>query len=159
MTEILSPTRERLAKDEPGAWRMPEVSQQAVRRYYRKISEATRLFEAGSIEWSHHRAAEKLATHWQGQLGINVGSGEGSANDAVDYPQTYHGQMVAKAKAACSDRQWRALVILTEETGSVEAIGGAICQRKNPVQARAAGLELLINGLDALAKLWGFDQP
>lgn len=151
--ERISPTAERIAK---GDVQTPKVDRETNRPYHRALDEFARLYSIGALDHWQRVTAEKLQRHYLGSLGVDVRIGDDPGGDSVcEYPRTYHAQKLAQAQEAVTPRQWRGLLILLTEQGNIEAVGGAVCQVKNPVQARAAGRELIINGLDIIARLWG----
>src|SRR3990172_4681737 len=156
MTEAVKrvgPTEERIAK---GDVLSPLVDRETNRPYHHALDEFDRLYKIGSVEWCHKLAADKLKRHYLGSLGVDVRSGDGiPADEACEYPRTYHAQKLDQAMRSVTNRQWHGLLILLTEQGRVEHIGGAICQIKNTPQARAAGTELILGALEVLAMLWG----
>ena len=154
LEDIAHPTAERLRR---GDVLHPQISQTVNRRTYRSQDEFDRLHSHGVLDAAEHNAAIKLRRHWLGAQGVDVRNGEGGA-ESHEFPRTHHSQQVADAERATTPRQWRALIFLLEERGTIEQLGGSICQRKCPKQARAAGMELVKNALDPLAILWGYAE-
>ncbi len=147
--EALAPTLEQIKR---AVYEPPQVDQQTNRRAWRKLSPFDQIYKRGEIEYCQHRAAEKLEAHWRGAQGFDVRqSDDAGSGERLEYPRTYHAQMMAKAKEAVLPREWLALMCLLEETDDLESIGRkwrACAYRKI---ARAQGLSLVSTGLERLA--------
>lgn len=155
MQEAIAPTPERLRHAR--AYLPPEQSQSAKRPYTRVLDEFQRLAISGRLTAEQGAAAGKLRRHFFGAQGMDVREGDepsGYCDDAVEYPQTYHAQKLAEAERAVTPRMWEGLSILLNDFGGVELVGSAVCRVRNPVQARAAGFELVASALDLLVRTW-----
>ncbi|MEQ1718671.1 MAG: hypothetical protein ABL907_22240 [Hyphomicrobium sp.] len=155
LTETIAPTAERMRK---GDVLQPSVSQTENRRGYTKEDEFDRMKRAGRLDPAQYNAAADLRRHYLGAQGVNVSNGEGGPAGR-EFPRTVHAQAMWASELAVTPREWAALMILLQETGNIESVGGALCQIKNPPQARIAGAELVRTALDRLAILYGYIQP
>lgn len=154
--DAIAPTKERLKHAR--AHVAPEIGQTTNRPYHRIVDEFDRLYNAGSLEWEQKEAADRLKRHWIGAQGVNVGNGDGVPDSVCEYPRTLHAQKIAEAERVVTPAMWDGLEMLLTEAGGIEHVGGAVCRRKNPVQARAAGLVLIQSALDLIARLWGISS-
>lgn len=156
MDDALSPTVEWLRKHE---YEPPQIDQQTNRRAWRKLSPFDQIYKRGEIEYCQFRAAEKLEAHWRGSMGHDVRQSDdqaGSSGERLEYPRSYHAQMLAKAKETVLPREWLALMSLLEETDDLQSIGRKWRAVGTAKIARAQGLALVSTGLERLALHWGF---
>lgn len=151
--DIITPTRERLRHAED--YDAPQVDQRTQRRAYRVLDEFQRLAKADEIDASQYQAAYKWQRHWWGAQGIDVSDGTGGYDEASEYPISYHGQVLAKAKRELSVAQWITMANLTNESGSLDHIGRILKGYADRRQARAYGLAVVHGALDRLAVHWG----
>lgn len=156
--ETIAPTPERMAKRD--RIELPITDLQTRRAYHRSIHKFEDLYQNGKINEGCFQAGNKLMRHYFGALGINVATGEGpSGEDCLDYPQSYHAQMLAKAKAHVGNcNVWAGLTSSIEESRTLEEIGRDWMGSKQRGQAYIAGLALVSIGLEKLSVLWGFSQ-
>lgn len=159
MQEAIAPTAERLRHAR--AYLPPEQSQSVKRPYTRVLDEFQRLALSGRLTSEQGAAAGKLRRHFFGAMGVDVREADdagGFCDDACEYPRTYHAQKLAQAEARVTPRMWEGLQILLNDMGGIELVGSAACRVRNPVQARAAGFELVASALDLLVREWGLAQ-
>ena len=157
LTETITPTRERLAK---GKIEHPMFDQSTRRPYHRAVHKFEDLYQNGKINEGCFEAGSKLMRHHYGALGINVSSGDGAnGQDCMEYPQSYHAQMLAKAQKHVDHADcWAALSAMIEETRTLPEIGEAWLGCRDKARAYIAGLALVSMGLQRLSTLWGFSQ-
>jgi hypothetical protein len=151
----LSPTREQLRRD---TYESPQVDQQTNRRAWRKLSTFDQLYRRNEIEYSQFRSAEKLEQHWMGAQGhdVRLSHEEGGSGERLEFPRSYHAQMVEKARRQLLPREWLALQCLLEDTDDLAGIGRKWRAIGTQKIARAQGLLLVSLGLERLAVHWGF---
>lgn len=156
--EAIAPTPERLAKRD--RIEMPIFDQSTKRAYHRSIHKFEDLYQNGKINEGCYQAGNKLMRHYFGALGINVSTGDGaSGEDCMEYPQSYHAQMLAKARDHVGNcNVWTALTASIEETKTLEQIGTDWKGNKQRGQAYCLGLALVSIGLEKLSVMWGFSQ-
>lgn len=155
--DAIAPTLERIRH----AWghEAPERSQTVNRVAYRVLTPFEAMEKSGRIDYEHLKAGAKLTMHYRGAEGVKVGNGEGSGEHPdTEYPQIYHGQMVARAWKEITADERRALEALIEETATVEDIGRRCTHIKDRRGAEIAGRMLVRGGLERLALHWGFRQ-
>lgn len=152
--DSLGPTAERLSKSE--GYDAPHVDKDTNRLAYRVLTIFETLHKRGDIEGDHLAAAKKLEKHYLGALGHDVRTGEGSTEDPLEYPRSYHAQKLAQAQSEILHREWIALHILLDERGSLIEIGRTFRPIGSREIARATGLAIVTTGLERLAYLWGF---
>jgi len=155
MEDALSPTLEQLKRD---VYEPPLVDQNTNRRAWRKLSPFDQLYRRNDIEYFQYRAAEKLECHWMGAQGhdVRLSSEEGSSGERLEFPRSYHAQMVEKAKGELLPREWLALQCLLQDTDDLAGIGRKWRAVGTQKIARAQGLVLVSLGLERLAFHWGF---
>lgn len=147
------PTKERIAK---GGLERPVHDQKQKRDYYRHQSPFERLQDTDQISAEQARAGLKLERHVIGSTGADARMDDGGVSDLDGIPaRTRHALAVANAQKVIPWRQWSALMMLIEMTDHLHEIGGALCQRKDKAQAKAAALVLVQEGLDILVVQWG----
>lgn len=151
-TDVLLPTKERLAKGEILA---PEVNQTVQRRAYRALTPIEQLHKNGRISDACNDAATKLTKHHLGSLGVDVSSGEGG--EPLEFPRSYHATKLSEAEKHLANKfVWWAILELIQETGTtLEDIGRRGYQYRKRDQAHAAGLATVSQGLHRLATFWG----
>lgn len=156
--EHVAPTIERMRKGD--RIEVPIFDQSTRRAYHRSIHKFEDLYQNGKINEGCFQAGNKLMRHYYGSLGINVSSGDGvSGEDCMEFPQSYHAQMLAKAKTHVGvSHVWNALIDCVEEKRTLQQIGTAWKGNKQSGQAYCLGLALVSIGLEQLSVLWGFSQ-
>jgi hypothetical protein len=160
MTTAILPTPERLTKST--RWLRPVTDQHSKRDYHRALNIVDRLLDSGAIEPHQHRAGDKFERHYLGAIGVDVRVGDDCADGPGDLdgipPTTYHGEKMLEAKAAMTERQFRALVYVYEGEDQLANIGSALCNRRDRAQASAAATVLIEEAVTVLADLWGLSQ-
>lgn len=136
----------------------PERSQTVNRVAYKAHSPFEAMERSGRISYANLQAANKLTKHYMGAMGVNVGTGEGSADPDTEFPEIYHGQMVALAWRQVTSDERHALTGLIEEATTVEEIGRRWMGVNDRGRAEMAGRALVRTGLDRLALHWGFSR-
>lgn len=152
--DIIAPTRERIAK---GDLTQPINDQRQRRDYFRSASPFERLLNRDQITHEQAFAGMKLERHLVGATGADARMTEESGPSDIDgIPAvSRHSKAVAEAQKLVPVRQWRAIMMLIEDTDRLHEIGGAVCQRKDQAQASASALTLIQEGLELLVMLWG----
>jgi len=93
--DSISPTIEQLRRD---TYEAPQRDQKHNRIAYKKLSPFETLLQRDEIDGNQLLAAQKFEGHYWGALGYDVRRGEGSTHEPLEYPQFYHGEMLATAK-------------------------------------------------------------
>ncbi|CAA2139553.1 hypothetical protein HYPP_01505 [Hyphomicrobium sp. ghe19] len=155
MEDALSPTREQLRR---ATYEPPQVDQQTDRRAWRKLALFDQLYRRSEIEYFQFRAAEKLEQHWYGAQGhdVRLSDETGGSGERLEYPRSYHAQMVERARLELLPREWLALQCLLQETEDLASIGRKWRAVGTKTIARSQGLMLVSLGLERLAFHWGF---
>lgn len=156
--EYIAPTIERMRKGD--RIEVPVFDQTSRRAYHRSIHKFEDLYQNGKINEGCYQAGNKLMRHYYGALGINVSTGEGaSGEDCMEYPQSYHAQVLAKARDHVRNHnRWSALLAMVEETRTLPEIGSDWLGGKDKARTYIAGLALVSMALEDLSVHWGFSQ-
>jgi hypothetical protein len=149
-----APTLERLRHSY--GYDAPERSQTVNRVAYKAHSPFEAMERSGRIDYAHLQAANKLARHYMGAMGVNVGAGEGSGDPDTEFPSIYHGQMIALAWREVTRDEKEALTDLIEERVTVEEIGRRVSGARDRGRSEMAGRMIVRSGLERLAVHWGF---
>jgi hypothetical protein len=149
-----APTLERLRH--AYGYDAPERSQTVNRVAYKAHSPFEAMERSGRIAYAHLQAANKLTKHYMGAMGVNVGAGEGSSDPDTEYPEIYHGQMLAIAWRQITADEKAALTDLVEERATVEDIGRRVSGARDRGRSEMAGRMIVRSGLERLAVHWGF---
>lgn len=156
ITDTIGPTPERLAKIPKARLQRPELTQTVKRVAYRKLDMFEGLHKSGRISDACLRAGEKLTLHYMGAQGVNVGTGGGSVDLDREFPQIYHGQMLARIRSTVANaRQWDALCQMVEETADLATIGRHWLGCRQRGQAYIAGVALIAMALEKIAQEFG----
>lgn len=158
MSDDLGPTPEWMRKH-AAQFDAPDQSRETARKVYRAIGRFGMLYKRGDIEQDQYEAACKLEKHYFGSLGHDVrhGSDGGGVSD-VEFPRSYHSQMVAKCQAQVTGKEWIALVAVIEDRMTLEDIGQTLTTARKREITRARGLQLVAGGLERLSEHFGFAQ-
>lgn len=154
--DAIAPTRERLRH--AYGYDVPERSQTASRLAYSVRNPFETMERSGRISCENLLAANKLIYHYLGAQGVRVGNGDGSSDPDTEFPEIYHGQMLAIAWKQVTPDEKYALTELIEERATVEAIGRRWMGANDRGRAEMAGRALVRTALDRLARHWGFRQ-
>jgi hypothetical protein len=159
LTDAIAPTPERLAKIDKDRLEKPEISPHVKRVAYRSRSPFEVLHADGRISDGCKLAADKLTKHYLGSLGVDVRSGDGTYDECLEDPRTYHSQMVAQMRDVVGHAaQWNALLALVDETMTLDEIGRHWMGCRTPVQGRIAGLALIRLGLERIEAHYGLSS-
>ena len=143
------------------------ISDQKKRREAGRIKDlALQCYQREQISEPQYRAAWKLYMHLVGREGARVHYDDEMAsplNTDTEYPQIYHGQKIAAARAAVASSQtWIVLEMFVGATPQPDGtpakladIGSAASGLKCPKMARGYALGVVGAGLDVLVKHWG----
>lgn len=155
MTEALSPTPERLRRSR---WDTPEVDQKTNRVAFRELSVIAQLLQRKDIEPEHAQAAYKFQRHMLGALGVDVRNGDGSPDAECEYPRTYHGQVLAKARDHLTPREFQIVERLCQDEATPVSIGFGLSGHATHQQAKPYGVSAINSALDRLSYFWGFKR-
>ena len=101
MSDILSPTKERLAKSRH--WDRPETDQKTERKASRVIDDVTIAWRVGKIDFGQYQAWEKFVRSWEGVQGhdVRVTDTTGDPSEALDRMPAwqFHGFKLSEAKS------------------------------------------------------------
>jgi len=151
----LGPTRERMRK---GSFQAPIKDQKTDRTAYRALSALAVLLQRSEIEPPHYEAAIKFNKHMLGSLGYDVRWGSGSPVDSIEFPQTYHAQMLAKAREHLTPREFQIVERITADEATPVSIGFGLSGHGTHQQAKPYGVSAINSALDRLAYFWGFKR-
>jgi hypothetical protein len=155
--DALAPTKERRRRSL--AWDKPEKNRSTNRLAWRELDVFARMLKAREIELEHAKAAERFEFHYRFYLGHDarlVDEPCKRSGRMPEDPRIKHGQEIAFLRRNLTPRSFSALVLLTTEADTLEAVGRALCGARNTPQAIAAGRALVQEALAALALLWGY---
>jgi hypothetical protein len=155
MTETLAPTPERLRKS---AFTAPAKDQKVDRPAYRALSALAVLLQRGDIEPEHYEAATKFNKHALGALGYDVRWGSGSPTESIEFPQSYHAQMLAKVREELTPREFQIVERLTSDEATPVSIGFGLSGHGTHQQAKPYGVSAINSALDRLAYFWGLKR-
>ena len=156
MTEALSPTPERLRKGD--AFQAPAKDQKHDRPAYRALSAAAVLLQREEIEPEHYNAAQKFYKHMVGALGHDARGDIGSGVEPLEFPRSYHAQMLAKVRDELTPREFQIVERLCHDEATAVSIGFGLSGYVRQDAARPYGVSAINSALDRLSYLWGFKQ-
>jgi hypothetical protein len=156
MTEALAPTPERLRKGD--TFQAPAKDQKHDRPAYRALSAAAVLLQREEIEPEHYNAAQKFYKHMVGALGHDARGDIGSGLEPLEFPRTYHAQMLAKVRDELTPREFQIVERLCHDESTVVSIGFGLSGYGKRETQRSYGLSAINSALDRLSYFWGFKQ-
>lgn len=154
MTIAIAPTLEQQRRYK---FEAPKVDQARNQVAYKKHSPFEIMLQRDEIDGNQLLAAEKFTKHYWGALGHDVRKGDGYTNDPLEYPQTYHGQMICKARHVLMlPILYDAIESQVTENMSLVELGQYLRPSiKRREILRNVAVTVLSNGLDILAIHWG----
>jgi len=156
MTEALAPTPERLRKGD--AFQSPAKDQKHDRPAYRALSAAAVLLQREEIEPEHYNAAQKFYKHMVGALGHDARGDIGSGVEPLEFPRSYHAQMLAKVRDELTPREFMIVERLCHDEATAVSIGFGLSGHATHQQAKPYGVSAINSALDRLSFFWGFKQ-
>ncbi|OQW71704.1 MAG: hypothetical protein BVN33_14830 [Proteobacteria bacterium ST_bin13] len=158
MTEALSPTVERLRKGD--AFQGPAKDQKTDRVAWRALSALTVLLHRQEIEREHFEAAQKFQKHMLGSLGFDVrlSTDSRSGDEPLEFPRSYHAQMVAKVRDHLTPREFTIIERITADESTPVSIGFGLSGHGTHQQAKPYGVSAINSALDRLAYFFGFKR-
>ena len=155
MSDILSPTKERLAKSPH--WDRPENNQQTERKATRNVDPVMMAWRKGSLEYAHLQAWERFQRHVEGVQGhdVRVTDATGEQSEASERMPAWqhHGMKLAEARTVLSSDQFQALELMVYGWGLRE-VGLNFSPYKGRNMPDAFALGFITPALDLLAILW-----
>jgi hypothetical protein len=155
MTEALSPTKERLSKNDH--WDTPEVDSATNRKAYKSVDDVTRAWRQGKLEFAHFQSWEHFVRHWEGaqKHDVRVSDTTGDPAGASDRmpPWQFHGAKLAQARSTLTPLQFQALELMCQGWGFRE-VGLNYSPYRTRQQAESYALGKIEGALDILAYLW-----
>lgn len=153
----LSPTPERLRKGDQ--FQPPAKDQKTDRVAWSALSKIGRLLKDGEIEPEHYQAAEKFRKHLEGSLGIDVRvSSERSSEEPLEFPRSYHAQMLAKVKAHLLPEEFMVVERIVSDDATPVTIGFGLSGYTLHKMQRPYGLCAIRFSLNRLAYFYGFKR-
>jgi hypothetical protein len=156
MTEALAPTPQRLRKGDH--FQAPAKDQKTDRPAYRALSAAAVLLSRKEIEPEHYEAANKFYKHLIGSMGHDARIDIGTGQEPLEYPRTYHSQMLAKVKDELTPREYMIVERLVRDETTPVSVGFGLSGHATPQQAKPYGVSAINSALDRLAFHFGFKQ-
>jgi hypothetical protein len=154
--EAIAPTPERLRKGD--AFQPPAKDQKHDRPAYRALSAAAVLLQREEIEPEHYEAAQKFYKHMLGAMGHDVRVDFGAGQEPLEFPRTYHAQMLAKAREELTPREYMIVEQLCHDEATPVSIGFGLSGYVRPDAARPFGVSAINSALDRLSYFWGFKR-
>jgi hypothetical protein len=155
MTEAISPTRERLSKNE--YWDTPETDTQTNRKAYKSVDDVTRAWRQGKLEFAHFKVWENFQRHFEGaqKHDVRVSDTTGDPSEASDRMPSWqwNGMKLAQARSDLVPSQFQALELMCMGWGFRE-VGLHFSPYRTRQQSEAYGLAMIEAALDRLAYLW-----
>jgi hypothetical protein len=155
--EAFSPTPERLRRSR---WDIPEVDSKTNRRAYKARDVFMELLREEKIDGAQFQASERFQRHMEGAEGhdVRVVDMAGNPCDERQPARTLHAMHLSDAQKELTDKQFRALVCLCQQSSNMAQVGfgasGYVCAKT----ARGYGLCLVETALERLAYMWGMKQ-
>ncbi len=155
--EAFSPTPERLRRSR---WDTPEVDAKTNRRAYKARDVFMELLREEKIDGSQFEASQRFQRHMEGAEGhdVRVVDMSGAPCEDGQPARTFHALHLADAKRELTDKQFRALTYLCQQSSNMQQVGfgasGYVCQKT----ARGYGLCLVETALERLSFLWGLKR-
>jgi hypothetical protein len=158
MPDGLGPTPQRLSKGD--AFDKPAKDQKTDRPAYRALSAVAVLLQRKEIEPEHYQAAEKFQKHMQGSLGFDVRTSldKSADEEPLEFPRTYHAQMIAKARMELTPREFEIVERLCRDEATPVTIGFGLSGYVTRQQATSYGVAAINAALDRLAYFYGFKR-
>jgi len=156
MTEALAPTPERLRKGD--AFQAPARDQKTDRPAYRALSTAAVLLQREDIEPEHYNAAQKFYKHMIGAMGHDARGDIGSGVEPLEFPRSYHAQMLAKVRDELTPREYMVVERLCQDEATPVSIGFGLSGYTLHKMQRSYGVSAIYSALDRLSYFWGFKQ-
>ena len=155
--ETMSPTIEQLRRHKYAA---PQQDQKRHQVAYKRLTPFEILTQREEIDGNQLLAAQKFDAHYWGAAGYDVRKGEGSTHEPLEYPQFYHGEMLARArKVLMLPHLYDVIESQVVENMSLVELGQYLKPAtKDRKIARNIAVVLISTALDLLAIHWGQKQ-
>ena len=152
--DATAPTREQLRRF---VFEPPQLDQKRNQQAYKKLNPFETLAGRDEIDGSQLLAAQKFERHYWGAFGYDVRRGEGSTHEPLEYPQSYHGQVIASVKKVLILPQlYDVIESQVVENMSLVDLGKYLRPSiKRREIARNVAVTMISNALDILAIHWG----
>ena len=93
-----------------------------------------------------------------GAMGHDARGDIGSGVEPLEFPRSYHAQMLAKVRDELTPREYMIVERLCHDEATAVSIGFGLSGHATHQQAKPYGVSAINSALDRLAYFWGFKQ-